>query len=188
METLKAIAMRKSTRAFKAEQITDQKLNTIISAGCAAPVGMGAYETIHLTVLQNQNVMDEINTATAKAFGKPDLKPLYGAPTVVIVSSTKNTQFPKIEYANAACIIENMLLAATDLGLGSVYLMGIIAALNSSPNLLKKLDIPEGFIPVSAVALGYPVEPLTDGKELRQTISTNIVKFFCHQTTDLYEN
>lgn len=54
--------------------------------------------------------MDEITNATAKAFGKPDMKPFYGASTVVIVSSRKNTQIPNIEYANAACIIQNMLL------------------------------------------------------------------------------
>jgi len=176
METLKAIAMRKSTRAYKAEQITDQELDTILGAGCAAPVGMGAYDTIHLTVLQNQDLMDEITNAAAKAFGNPNMKPFYGAPTVVIVSSTKNSRVPNIEYANAACIIENMLIAATELGLGSVYLWGLLRALNASPDLLKKLDLPEGFIPVSAIALGYPVEPLTDVKELKKTISINIVK------------
>ncbi|MGB4504586.1 MAG: nitroreductase family protein [Syntrophaceticus sp.] len=176
METLKAIAMRKSTRAYKAEQITDEELDTIIGAGCAAPVGMGAYDTIHLTVLQNQDLMDQISEAAAKAAGKSDLKPFYGAPTVVIVSSKKNNQVPNIEYANAACIIENMLLAATDLGLGSVFLWGFINALNASPDILEKLDIPEGFTPVSGAAFGYPVEPLSEVKELKKTISMNIVK------------
>lgn len=176
METLKAITMRKSTRAFKAEQISDEDLDIILGAGCAAPVGMGAYETIHLTVLQNQDLMDQITGAAAKDFGKPDLKPLYGAPTLVVVSSKKHSRIPNIEYANAACIIENMLLAATDLGLGSVFLWGFIGALNVSPDILNKLDIPEGFIPVSGVALGYPVESITEVKELKKTISMNIVK------------
>ena len=168
--------MRKSTRAFKAEQISDEDLDIILGAGCAAPVGMGAYETIHLTVLQNQDLMDQITGAAVKAFGKPDLKPLYGAPTLVVVSSKKHSRIPNIEYANAACIIENMLLAATDLGLGSVFLWGFIDALNASPDILNKLDIPEGFIPVSGVALGYPVESITEVKELKKTISMNIVK------------
>ena len=176
METLKAIAMRKSTRAFKPEQISDEDLDIILGAGCAAPVGMGAYETIHLTVLQNQDLMEQINSATAEAFEKPDLKPLYGAPTLVIVSSKKHSRIPNIEYANAACIIENMLLAATDLGLGSVFLWGFIGPLNASPDILNKLDIPEGFTPVSGVALGYPAEPLDDEKELKKTISMNMVK------------
>ncbi len=176
METLKAIAMRRSTRAFKPEQISEQELDAVLKAGCAAPVGMGAYETVHLTVLQNRELMEEIAKAAAKAFGRPGMDPFYGAPTVVIVSSTKNRMVPNIEYANAACIIENMLLAATDLGLGSVYLWGFIRALNDSPDLLKKLDLPEGFTPVSAVALGYPVEPFTEVKRLEKTISINIVR------------
>lgn len=176
METLKAIAMRRSTRAFQPKQISEQELDTILRAGCAAPVGMGAYEAVHLTVLQNRELMEEIAEAAAKAFGRPDMNPFYGAPTVVIVSGTKNRRVPNIEYANAACIIENMLLAATDLGLGSVYLWGFIRALNDSPDLLKKLDLPEGFTPVSAVALGYPVEPLTGEKKLEKRIAINIVR------------
>lgn len=176
METLKAIAMRKSTRAYKPGQITDRELDTVLAAGCAAPVGRGAYETVHLTVLQNEDLLDEIDTAAAKAFGDPNMKLFYGAPTVVVVSSTRNDKVPNIEYANAACIIENMLIAATELGLGSVYLWGFIKALNASGDLLKKLDLPKGFMPVSAVALGYPVEPITDVRELKKTISINIVK------------
>jgi nitroreductase len=176
METLKAIVVRRSTRGFKPDQISDHALDTILGAGCAAPVGMGDYKSLHLTVLQNQALLDEISKATAGAFGKPDMDPFYGAPTVVIVSSTKNTKIPGIEYCNAACIIENMLLAAADMGLGSVYLMGCIGVLNNSPDLLKKLDLPEGYRPVSAVALGHPVEPITDEKELKKTIAVNYVK------------
>jgi len=176
METLKAIAMRRSTRAFKPDQISDEVLDTILGAGCAAPVGMRDYDSLHLTVLQNKELLDELSKATANFFGRPDMDPLYGAPTVVIVSSTKNTKIPGIEYCNAACVIENMLLAATDMGLGSVYLMGCIGALNNSPDLLKKLDLPEGYRPVSAVALGHPVEPLTGEKDLKKTIAVNYLK------------
>jgi len=40
METLKAISKRKSTRAFLPEkQVGEADLKTILSAGCAAPVG-----------------------------------------------------------------------------------------------------------------------------------------------------
>lgn len=38
METLKAIATRKSTKSYNGEQIRQDKLDTILAAGCAAPV------------------------------------------------------------------------------------------------------------------------------------------------------
>ncbi|AQS07379.1 nitroreductase family protein [Clostridium beijerinckii] len=176
MELMKAIAMRKSTRSYKSEQISDESLNTIINAGCAAPVGMGAYNSVHLTVIQNSDLLDKITAVTAKVFGNPNMKPFYSAPTLVIVSGKPNEKAPAIEVANAACIVENMSLAATDLGIGSVYLLGFLFALSSDNDLLKELNLPEGFVPAAALALGYPTEPLTKEKDLKQTIQINTIK------------
>jgi nitroreductase len=176
MEMIKTIAMRKSTRSYKAEQISDEALNLILTAGCAAPVGMAAYNTVHLTVIQNSELLEKITEAAAKAFGNPNAKPFYGAPTIVIVSAKPNEKAPNVGIANAACIIENMSLAATDLGLGSVYLMGFLVSFSADKELLKELNLPEGFVPVSGIALGYPTEPITVEKELKQTISLNTIK------------
>lgn len=176
MELMKAIAMRKSTRSYKVEQISDETLNTIINAGCAAPVGHGAYDAVHLTVVQNSDLLNRITKTAANVFGTPKANLLYGAPTLVIVSGKPNDKFPNAEIANAACIIENMALAATNIGIGSVYLWGILCAFNADKELLKDLNLPEGFIPASSIALGYPTEPLTAEKELKQTIKINTVK------------
>lgn len=176
MELMKAIAMRKSTRSYKAEQISDESLNAILNAGCAAPVGMGAYNSVHLTVIQNFDLLNKITKVTANVFGNPNMKPLYGAPTLIVVSGKPNEKAPAVQMANASCIIENMSLAATDLGLGSVYLLGCLAAFDSDKELLKELNLPESFAPVAAIALGYPADPLTKEKELKQTIQTNIIK------------
>lgn len=176
MELMKAIAMRKSTRSYKPEQISDEVLKNIINAGCAAPVGNGMYDTVHLTVIQNPDVLKKISNTAAKVFGNPSADPLYGAPTFVLISSIPNKQFPNVELANAACIIENMTLAATDAGLGSVYILGAMCAFSADQSLIKDLNLPEGFVPISGIALGYPTEPITQEKKLEQTIKTNIVK------------
>ena len=176
MELMKIISMRKSTRNYKSEQINDESLNTILTAGCAAPVGMGAYNAVHMTVIQNPDLLDRITKAIANLLGNPEAKPLYGAPTLVIVSGKPNDKAANIEIANASCIIENMSLAATNLSLGSGYLLGPVFAFNTDKELLKDLNLPEGFIPAAGMALGYPTEPLTTEKELKQTIQLNIIK------------
>lgn len=176
MELMKAIAMRKSTRSYKPDQISAEALNTIIKAGCAAPVGMGAYNSVHLTVIQNSDLLNKITNVTREAFKNPNMKPLYDAPTLIVVSGKPNEKAAAIEVANAACIIENMSLAATNLGVGSVYLLGFIFAISKNAELLKELNLPEGFIPASAIALGYPTEPLTNEKELKETIEINVIK------------
>lgn len=175
MELMKVIAMRKSTRNYKSEQISDESLNSIINAGCAAPVGMGAYDTVHLTIIQNPHLLDRIAKTTAAIFGRANFNPLYGAPTLIIISGKPNDKFSNAHIANAACIIENMALAATNIGIGSLYLLGIISAFNADKGLLKALNLPEDFIPASGIALGYPTEPLTSEKELKQTIKVDTI-------------
>lgn len=178
MELIKAIAMRKSTRSYKSEQISEESLNIIINAGCAAPIGMGDYNSVNITVIQNPDLLDRISKTAAKAIGNPKANILYGAPTLVIVSSTPTKYFPNNEAAkaNASCIIENMALAATDAGIGSVYLLSPLFAFNSDKELLKELNLPEGFAPAAGIALGYPAEPLTQERELKQTIKVNTIK------------
>lgn len=168
--------MRKSTRSYKSEQISDEALNTIINAGCAAPVGHGAYNRVHLTVVQNSEILDRITKTFATLNGNPNANPLYGAPTLIIISGKPHEKFPHAELANAACIIENMSLAATDLGIGSVYLWGILYAFNADKELKKALNLPDDFVPASCIALGYPTEPLNTERELKPTIELNIVK------------
>ena len=176
MEFMKTIAMRKSTRSYKSEQINDEALNTILTAGCAAPVGMGSYNGVHMTVIQNPDLLARISKAIANLIGNPKANPLYGAPTLVIVSGKPNDKAANIEIANASCIVENMTLAATNLSLGSVYVMGPVLVLNTDKELLKDLNLPEGFVPAAGILLGQPTEPLTTEKELKQTIKINTVK------------
>jgi len=175
MKTIEAIALRQSTRSYKPEQISEDELQTLLTAGYAAPVGMGAYDSLNLTVVQNSDLLAKVTEAAATFYGNPKANPLYGAPTLIIVSSTVNEKAPSIGLANGSCIVENMSLASTDLGLGSVYLMGAIMAINTNEELLKELALPEGFVPVCALAVGYPTKPLEE-KANKHHIKTNIIK------------
>lgn len=159
METMKAIFTRQSIRSYTAKQISKEDLEIVLKAACAAPVGNGKYDEVHLTVLQNKELMEKITTCVAKTTGNPDLKPFYDAPTVILVSCLPGTN---LIYANAACLIENMAIAAADRGLGSVYLWGFINSLCKDTELLKELKLPEGFTPVSAIAVGHPTTPLAE--------------------------
>jgi len=174
METLKAIAKRKSTRAFSTEkQVSETDIKTILSAGCAAPVGAADYQSIHLTVIKDKAILAKITKAVQTAF-KMDRDVLYGAPVLILVSSSE-PKFPNIHYANAGCIIENMLLAATDLGIDNVYLWGAATVTAKVPELLKEIGIPEGFTPVSSAAFGYAAESNPSEKKMEITLSVNYV-------------
>ncbi|MDR1765390.1 MAG: nitroreductase family protein [Lachnospiraceae bacterium] len=173
METLKTIAKRHSTRAFSDKPVPKEALETILAAGSAAPVGGKDYESLHLTVITDKAALDRI-VASFQAATKLDRNPLYGTGTFVLVSS-KEPKAPGLNYANAACVIDHMLIAAADLGVDSVYLWGVLNALNADAKLLKALGIPEGFTPASGVALGYAAEPSDAEKDLTFRLATNYV-------------
>lgn len=155
MEFMNVICKRQSCRDFLSEQVSADALDNILKAANAAPVGMGKFDSICLTVIQNQELMNEINVNTARFFGKPNVNRFYNAPTVIVVSSViPEGSMNTIAYANAACIMENILLAATEHNLGSLYIYGAIAALSQNPELVAKLGLPEGFVPISAAAIG----------------------------------
>jgi nitroreductase len=92
----------------------------------------------------------------------------------VLVSSSE-PKFPNIQYANIACVIENMLLAATDAGIDSVYLWGPATVIAQNSELRKELGIPDGFTPVSGAALGYAIENNPAEKTLGITLAVNYV-------------
>jgi len=176
MNTLEAIYSRRSIRNFNGEAITKNELNEILKAAYAAPVGRAMYDTLSLTVVSNKDLLDRWEKHMAKAVGNPDMHPFYGAPTVLLVSSEMPAApSNNVNYSNAAIVVQNMALAATELGVGACHIWGAVGMLNGNTELMGELNIPEGKIPCCAIALGH-----FDGKyELREVaenrIATNYV-------------
>ncbi|HOB64546.1 MAG: nitroreductase [Clostridiales bacterium] len=176
MEAITAIYTRQSTKDFiEGKQISSEDLSTILKCGMTAPVGMRRYDTLHLTVVQSKELLDEIMDISDMRTAERPHAPLYKAPTIILVSSRFERE-DHIEYANVACVIENMTIAATALGLGSVYLWSVIRVLKNNPGLLQKFNLPEGFVPVSVLALGYPATPFTPKDGPRHEIEVNYIK------------
>lgn len=184
METIKAIATRKSIRAYKLEQLSKDTLNKILAAGCAAPVAAGLYNTMHLTAIQDEKALgqltdimgaslsEEAKEMMEKMMGK--VEPLYGAPTVVIISSKEPTA-PGADYVNAGCIAENMMLAAADAGVGSVVLWAAGGTVQSSAELKNALSIPNDCTALFGVGFGYAAMEDSKQKDLAITIDVSYV-------------
>lgn len=174
MNTLEAIAKRKSTRSYRAEQIGEEALAVIIKAGCAAPIALAKYDSLHITVVQDEEkieqIFDQAQKAVFAAIGeRRNLN--YGAKTLIVVSSLPSHRVG-MDYANGGIVIENMVLAATDLGIDSCIMGAPIAALAENAELSTSVGIPDGFTPVLGAVFGYATENLP-AKE--HTITVNRV-------------
>lgn len=152
---METICSRKSVRSYTGENITAEELEVILKAANASPVGMGQFDSLHLTVITNKELLAKIEASAAAMFGKPDMHPLYGAPTLILVSSRKPApMMENVAFSNAAIMAHNMALAATELGVGACYIWGATAAMGRNPEVLAELKLPVGFIPCCAMCFG----------------------------------
>ena len=156
MNTFESLAARVSVRDFESKPIPRGDLEEIVTAALYAPVGMKMYDSLHITVLSTPEEVAKFTALATTQSGDPLADPVHGAGALIIVSGKRPDEHT--EYANAACMIENMLLAATDLGLGSLYVQGAVRAMRGSTqeaSFRALLNLPEEFTPIGSAAIGF---------------------------------
>ena len=171
MQVLNAIKSRKSVRTYAPKTVETEKMEVIIKAGNLAPV----FGRFHMTIIENQQMLQEINDITLdmmkhsgdefleKRASTEGYNPLYGAPALIVLSAPNGNDSNGFNMANVSCAAENMIIEATELGLGSCFVMGPLIAF-ANPELTKKVEIPEGYTPLVGVLIGYPIESLESNK------------------------
>lgn len=172
MELMNILDKRKSIRSFTGEAISEDSMKQILHAANVSPVGMGKYDSVHLTVVKDNSILSEIETNAAVTFQSENHSFLYNAPELIIVSTTATDN---VGYSNAAIIAHNMALAAVNEDIGVCHIWGCIRALSANPDLVRKLGIPEGFTPACAVAVGKTEDTYTQREIPENRISINYI-------------
>ena len=155
METLECIKTRRSYRKYKPDPVPEELLQKIIEAGMWAPTGMNKQAPI-IIAINDKTQRDRLMRLNAEIMGKPETDGFYGAPCVLVVLVDKNVP----TYPNdGELVIENMLLAAHDLGLASCYIWRAKPEfeMDEGKAMLADWGIPEGdWEGVGHVIVGYP--------------------------------
>lgn len=164
-EVLKTIRSRRSVRAYKTDPVPTELLNAICEAGTYAPTG-GGRQSPTIVAITTEKYRKELAVLNAKVMGREN-DPYYGAPTVIIVlaEGTANTY-----VEDGSCVLENMMLAAASLGLGSVWVHREREIFDSEQGkvLLREWGLPETLRGVGAIALGYPSAPAGDAAKRKE--------------------
>jgi nitroreductase len=162
MNLLKAIESRRSIRTYTSNPVEAEKVEAIVKASNLAPI----FGQIHITVIENQQLLKEITNVTldmmkhsdneflSKTASMEGYNPLYGAPVMIVLSTLNGNDSYGFNMANVSCSAENILIQATELELGSCFVMSPTMAF-SNPDLFKKSGIPEDYVPLCCVLLGY---------------------------------
>lgn len=167
------ILKRRSVRKFLEKQISANDLDRIVEAGRYAPSGGNNQFTTFL-VIQNEKILTELAELVEQQFCRMEVEDgmyqslknsillskkggyvfHYHAPTLVILANRRGYDNA---MADCAAAMENMMLAATSLGIGSCWINQLKWLSDNSEvqNYLKSLGIGEGEQVMGSVALGY---------------------------------
>lgn len=151
MNALDAIFSRRSIRKYTKENITEDQIKILIKAAMAAPSAVGNKDWAFI-VIRDKEVLYEIK---CNQDGNADM--LEYAPLAIVVCGNMELARGDFWIQDCSAAAENILIAATSLGIGSVWL-GTYPRMNRVEGLRNILNIPSHIIPLAVIALGYPDE------------------------------
>ena len=166
-EILKLLEERRSVRAYRKEQITDEQLEAILRAGIWAPSAKNQQSPV-VVVVQDPETVAELSRLNAQIMGA-HTDPFYGAPTVLVVlADPKATNEINAAY-DGALVMGNLMNAAWSLGVGSCWINRAreVFQLPEGKALLAKWGLPEELVGVGNCILGYPRGEILQPKDRR---------------------
>jgi nitroreductase len=147
-DLIDTIFSRRSIRKYTDEPVSEDDIKTLLEAAMAAPSARNN-QPWHFVVVTERATLDAL--AEAHPYGKM----LAQATLCIVVCGD-----PAIsDYFQQDCsaAIENLLLAATALGLGAVWLSAYPR--EERVALARRiLSIPENIVPVNLISIGHPAE------------------------------
>jgi nitroreductase len=138
MEALEAISTRRSTRRYSDRMPDKELIEQVIAAGRYAPSG-GNNQTTHMIVFTDKEMLKTLADLVQNEFARMEItEGMYGSLKNSIAASRKGSYVfhynapvfivaaNKKKYGNAmadsACALENMMIAANALDLGSCWI------------------------------------------------------------------
>lgn len=170
MTLQEAIAQRRSVRSYSDRPVPKEIIEQLLTAATMAPSAMNT-QSWAFGVLEGREQLQEMGDRARLALlaeldakgvtgefrdrlADPEMKPFYGATTLVVIYATSQDPFSAINCALAA---QNLMLCATDLGLGTCWI-GVASILLNGPETKRELGVPETYEVVAPIIVGYPAE------------------------------
>ncbi|MEM3797138.1 MAG: nitroreductase family protein [Candidatus Bathyarchaeia archaeon] len=150
MDVFEAIKGRRSVRKYKSKKVDRELIKKLLEAARWAPSG-GNIQPWVFIVIEDPKLLDLVRKVSPGYFGE--------APLAILVCSNRERSYKVggslardyLTICDCAMAVQNMLLAAYALGLGTCVVKSF-----SHPAIKELLAIPEGIEPELLVIVGYP--------------------------------
>lgn len=163
---LKEIETRQSIRKYKETPITNSQLDEILRAAMRAPSARNE-QCWRFIVIRNRKTLDDISHF------KAHMQMMATAPCCIVVLADKTiVNKPEYMYFDCGAAIENMLIEAKHLDLGTCW-----CAIGPNEDRIEEFrnyfKIEDNLVPISAVALGVADEI----KEIQDRFDSSKITF-----------
>jgi len=167
-EKIDFILKRRSIRKYTTQPVNDEIIELLLKAAMSAPSAVGK-DPWRFIIVKDKKLKQRIVEQL------PNGKMMSEAPVGIVVLGDINaahSNLPGYLLQDCSAAIENLLLAASSLGLGAVWL-GVYPREERMNHIKTVFNSPENIIPVACIAVGYPAEK----KEARTRYNPNFVHF-----------
>ena len=155
LDTLTCIRTRREIRDYEDKQLPPEVLQRILEAGRLAPSSKNS-QPWHFIVVRDNETLRKISDLT------PTGKHIAKAPVAIVVVMD-GAKLPEIDGTRA---IQNMVLAAWSLGVGSCWVTNFY-----EDGVKELLGVPPRMKLITVMPFGYPIEPKTKRKKIRKPMS-----------------
>jgi nitroreductase len=149
---IETIFKRRSIRFYQLREVEKEKLLTLLQAAMAAPNACNN-QPWEFIVVTEPDILKQLQNGLHAGN--------YNAPAAIVVcgnekiSNNSASRFYWVQDCAAAT--ENILIAATGLGLGAVWI-GVYPLPSVIKPVSRIMNLPEDVIPLCVVYIGYPAE------------------------------
>lgn len=148
-DLIQTIFARRSIRKYTQEPVNEEQIQTLLEAAMAAPSASNR-KPWQFVVVTERETLDAL--AESHRHGKM----LFDAPLCISVCGDL-TEMERFWVQDCSAATENLLLAATALGLGAVWL-GVYPRDERVKAVRQILALPEHITPLNLISVGHPAE------------------------------
>ncbi len=158
MDFLTLAKERYSVRSYTDKKVEKEKLDKILEAAKAAPTAVN-YQPFKLLVVESDEGFKKLSKGAAT----------FGAPLAIVVLADHASAWMRDNDCktstdiDSSIVTDHMMMEATDLGLGSVWVCNM-----NVPVIKSEFKIPQRFEPVNVLYIGYAASGADKNKAVQK--------------------
>ena len=151
---MEEINKRRSIRKYSDKEVEDEKIDKLLKAAMQAAGSRLGSEPWEFIVVKDKDTIIKLSEMS------PNAKLVSGANVaIVLLANMDRVHYPKVWQQDMAAAAQNLLLEASYLDLGAVWI-GTAPIQERMDYLSKLFDLPEYIRPFNIISIGYPAEGL----------------------------